>query len=81
MRTEARFAVVNKKDAEEIRDAIWRKVQDLEMDRKQGIRRDNIKVQYMGRSIAIEMPFEVQVNLLFTTYTLDLKAEAGDRAL
>jgi hypothetical protein len=81
MRTEARFAAVNKKEVEDIRESIWRKVKDLEMDRKMGIRREQIKVEYSGRNINIDLRYAVEVNLIFTTYTLNLNAAAGDRAL
>lgn len=81
MRTEARFAVVNRKEVEEIREGTWRKVKELEMDVKNQIRREQIKVSYTGRQVNIEIDYSVPVNLLFTTYELNLKASAGDRAL
>jgi hypothetical protein len=81
MRTEARFAAVNKKEVDDIRESVWRKVRDLEMDRKMGIRREQIKVEYSGRNINIDLPYSVDVNLIFTTYTLNLHAAAGDRSL
>lgn len=81
MRTEARFGAVNKKDVDEIRESVWKKIKDLEMDKKVGIRRDEIRVEYQGRSISIELKYVIKINLLFKDYDLALNASAGDRAL
>lgn len=83
IRTEARFGAVNRKPVEDIRESIWRKVRDLEMERYSSppIRPEDIKVEYMGRSINITLKYKVPIDLLVYQFTMDLTAEAGDKAL
>ena len=83
MRTEARFAVVNRKEADDIRESIWRKVKDLGIDRDAdgGIRREDIKVDFMGRNVNIVLKYRIKLNLIFGDKDLDFEAAAGDRAL
>ena len=81
MRTEARFAVVNRKAEDDIREAVWRKVKDLEIDKENGVRREDIKVEFLGRNVNITLKYGVNLNLIFTTKTVDFDVVAGDRAL
>jgi|ERR1700730_3873535 hypothetical protein len=63
---QARFAVVNRYTDEQIRDNIYKVVQDLEIPAK----KDNIKVEASQQIVKISMDYTVPVDLL--SYHLDL---------
>ena len=63
---QARFAVVNHYTDEQIRDNIYKVVQDLEIPAK----KDNIKVEASQQIVKISMDYTVPVDLL--SYHLDL---------
>src|SRR6478736_9527354 len=70
IRTEAQMDTYNTKTEDQIRDAIFKKAQDLDVP----VTREQIKVQRSGvtgsGSISIEAPYTVHVNL--PGYPLDL---------
>jgi hypothetical protein len=66
MQEQARFAVVNRYSEEQIRDNVFKVVQDLEVPAK----RDDIKVSASNAIVKISMEYTVPVDLFF--YHLDL---------
>ena len=66
MQEQARYAVVNRYSEEQIRDNIFKAVQDLEVPAK----RDAIKVTASNAVVKISMEYTVPVDLFF--YHLDL---------
>jgi hypothetical protein len=66
MQEQARFAVVNRYTDDQIRDDIFKVVQDLEIP----VKRDQIKVTNTSKVVSISMEYTVPVDLL--VYHLDL---------
>src|SRR5713226_9082735 len=66
MQEQARFAVVNRYSEEQIRDNIFKVVQDLEIPAK----RDAIKVSASNAVVKVSMEYTVPVDLFF--YHMDL---------
>jgi hypothetical protein len=66
MQEQARFAVVNRYTEEQIRDNLFRVIQDLEIPAK----REDIKISANSSIVKISMEYTVPVDLLF--YHLDL---------
>jgi hypothetical protein len=66
MQEQARFAVVNHYTDEQIRDNVYRVVQDLEIP----VKREDIKVEASNRIVKIDVDYKVPIDLL--TYHLDL---------
>jgi hypothetical protein len=77
METEARFAIANHKGDEEIREDIWKKVQELEIPAK----RENIKVNSEQRSIAISLDYVIPVDLRVYQFTLEFHPHADNHTL
>ena len=66
MNEQARFAVVNRYSEDQIRDLIYKVVQDLDIPAK----REDIKVTTTGRGLNISLSYTVPVDLL--VYKTDL---------
>jgi len=66
MQEEARFAVVNRRTEEQIRDNIFKVVQELEIP----VKRETIMVTASNSIVKISMEYTVPVDLLF--YHMDL---------
>ena len=66
MTEQARFAVVNRYTEDQIRDLIYKVVQDLDIPAK----REDIKVANTGRGLNISLTYTVPVDLMF--YKTDL---------
>jgi predicted membrane protein len=66
MNEQARFAIVNRYTEDQIKDNIFRTIQDLDIPAK----RDDVKVQNTSQGIAISVSYSVPVDLLF--YKTDL---------
>ena len=66
MQEQARFAVVNHYTDEQIRDNVYKVVQDLEIP----VKREDIKVEASNRIVKIDVDYKVPIDLL--TYHLDL---------
>lgn len=67
MQEQARFAVVNRYTDEQVRDAIFKVVQDLDID---GVKREDIKVTATQAVVKISLDYTVPVN--FLVYSTDL---------
>jgi hypothetical protein len=77
MQTETRFAIANHKGEEDIREDIWKKVQELEIPAK----RENIKVSSEQRSVAISLDYVIPVDLRVYQFTLEFHPHADNHTL
>lgn len=81
MNTEARFAVTTRKSEDDIRETIWKEIREREIKATPPIRREDIRVEYTGRSINISLKYTVVINLYLYQYSLQFTPRAGDRPL
>jgi hypothetical protein len=77
MKTEARFAAVGRKPAEEVRDAIYRKVRELGIP----ARRDDIQVVSSGVGLRIGLRYTVVVDLPGYQWKLEFNPSADSSSL
>jgi hypothetical protein len=77
MQTETRFAIANHKGEEDIREDIWKKVQELEIP----VKRENIKVSSEQRSVAISLDYVIPVDLRVYQFTLEFHPHADNHTL
>lgn len=77
LNTEARFAVVQRKPEEEIRDAIYRKIRELEIP----ARREDIRIESTGHALRISVRYIVVVDLPGYQWKLEFNPSADSRAL
>jgi uncharacterized membrane protein len=77
MEEQARFAVVNRYTEEQIRDNIFKVVQELEIPAK----RDSIKVFNTNSIVKISMEYTVPVDLLFYHMDLHFSPTSENKAL
>jgi hypothetical protein len=77
MQEQARFAVVNRYTEEQIRDNIFRVVQDLEIPAK----REDIKVVSTNSVVRISMQYTVPVNLFFYNLELHFTPSSENKSL
>jgi len=75
--TEARFAIVNHKGEDEIREDIWKKVQELEIPAT----KENIHVSVAQRDVAITVDYIVPVDLRVYQFNLDFHPHADNHTL
>ena len=77
MLTEARFATVNRRSSEEIRDVIFREIQEREIP----ARREDIRVETSQRGVRIVVDYTVTVDLRVYQLQLHFTPTAENRAL
>jgi hypothetical protein len=77
MKSEARFAAVNRRTPEEVRQNVWTKIQELEIPAT----RDSIKVSAVGNNVTITVSYTVVVNLLGYQLTLKFQPTANNRSV
>ncbi len=77
MLTEARFATVNRRSIEEIRDIVFREIQDREIP----ARREDIRVETSQRGVRIVVDYTVTVDLRVYQLQLHFTPTAENRAL
>jgi len=78
MQEQARFAVVNRYNDEQIRDNIFKVVQDLEI---QGVKRDDIKVTATQAVVKISLEYTVPVNLGVYSTELHFSPSSENKSL
>lgn len=61
MEQEARFAVVNRKSEEDLREIIFREIQELNIPAK----KEDIKIDLGGRGVKISLDYVVPLDLIF----------------
>ena len=77
MQEQARFAVVNRYSEEQIRDNIFKVVQDLEVPAK----RDAIKISASNAVVKISLEYTVPVDLFFYHLDLNFAPSSENKAL
>ncbi len=77
MKTEARFAAVNRRTPEEIRQNVWEKIQELEIPAT----RESIQVTTTRGNVTITVRYSVVVDLLGYQLTLNFQPTANNRSV
>lgn len=77
MQTEARFAIANRKGDDEIRDDIWKKVQELDIPAN----KEAIRVSLIQGSLTISMDYVVPVDLKVTQFNLEFHPHADNHTI
>ncbi len=77
MQEQARFSVVNRYNEEQVRDNIFKVVQDLDIP----VKRDAIKVVASNAVVKISMEYTVPVDLLFYHTELHFSPSSENKAL
>lgn len=77
MQTVARFATVNRQSEEEVRDIIYREIQERDIS----ARREDIHVESNQRGVRISVEYVVTVNLRVYQLNLHFNPTADNRAL
>ena len=81
MVNEARVAAVNRKSEEEVREVIWKAVQERQIKATPALHREDIRVEYLGRAVNISMKYSIPVDLYFYKFVLNFTPNAGDRPI
>jgi hypothetical protein len=77
METEARFAISNRKTEDDIREDIWKKMQELGIPGK----RDDIKVISNEGAVQISLDYRVPVDLQVYQFSLDFHPHADNHSI
>ena len=77
MQEQARFGVVNRYSAEQIRDSIYKVVQDLDIPAK----RDDIKVTTSQEVVRISLDYTVPINTIFYNTELHFSPSSENKSL
>jgi hypothetical protein len=77
METEARFAIANHKGEEDIREDIWKKVQELDIPAK----RENIKITNSQGSVSISLDYVIPVDLRVYQFSIDFHPHADNHTI
>ena len=75
--SEARFAIGNRLGSKDIRDNIWKKVNEIGIPADQ----DNLKVTANQGAVQISLDYSVPVDLLVYKFTLDFHDHADNRSI
>ena len=78
MQEQARFAVVNRYTDEQIRDNVYKVVQDLDI---QGVKREDIKVTATPSAVKITMDYTVPVDLMIYRAELHFTPSSEDKSI
>jgi hypothetical protein len=77
MQTEARFAISSKKGEEEIREAVWKKIQELGIP----ARKEDIRVTVVDTSVTIVVNYVVHVDLEVYEFNLEFHPHADNHTI
>ena len=77
MQEQARFGIVNRYSEEQIRDNVFKVVQDLELP----IKREDIKVSVSLATVKISLEYTVPVDLLFYSTELHFSPSSENKSL
>ena len=77
MKTEARFGFVNRKSPEEVRDSIYKKIQELQIPAG----RDDIRVELVGNGMRITVTYTVVIDLFGRQLELNFKPTADNMSI
>lgn len=75
--TESRFAIVNHKSEDEVREDVWKKVQELEIPAT----KESIKVNVQQRDITISLDYSVPVDLKVYQFNMEFHPHADNHTL
>lgn len=75
--SEARFAIGNRLGAKDIRDNVWKKVNEIGIPADQ----DSLKVAANQGAVQISLDYSVPVDLLVYKFTLDFHDHADNRSI
>ncbi len=75
--SEARFAIGNRLGAKDIRDNVWKKVNEIGIPADQ----DSLKVTANTGAVQISLDYSVPVDLLVYKFTLDFHDHADNRSI
>jgi hypothetical protein len=75
--SEARFAIGNRLGAKDIRDNVWKKVNEIGIPADQ----DSLKITANPGAIQISLDYSVPVDLLVYKFTLDFHDHADNRSI
>lgn len=78
MQEQARFAVVNRYSEDQIRDNVFKVVQDLDIE---GVKRDDIKVVATQSVVRISMNYSVPVDFLVYSTELHFSPSSENKSL
>ena len=77
MTTEARFAMVNRKNPNDVQDDVWKKIQELGIPAK----KDDIVVTSDQNLVQIIVNYSVPVDLIVYQYSLQFHPQADNKAI
>ncbi|HEX9759781.1 MAG TPA: DUF4845 domain-containing protein [Candidatus Acidoferrales bacterium] len=77
MKTEARFAAVNRRTPEQVREVVYKKVQELEIPAK----REDIRVEPISDGYRISVQYTVTVTLPGYQFTMRFNPTADNRSI
>jgi hypothetical protein len=77
MQEQARFGIVNRYSEEQVRDNVFKVVQDLELP----IKREDIKVSVTLATVKISLEYTVPVDLLFYSTELHFSPSSENKSL
>ncbi|MGD0544714.1 MAG: DUF4845 domain-containing protein [Candidatus Acidiferrales bacterium] len=77
MKTEARFAGYNRKSDEEIREDMWKKVQELGIP----VKKEDIHIVNENNTVQITVNYSIPVDMKFTQFTMDFHAHGDNHSL
>jgi Domain of unknown function (DUF4845) len=75
--SEARFAIGNRLGAKDIRDNVWKKVNEIGIPADQ----DSLKITANQGAVQISLDYSVPVDLLVYKFTLDFHDHADNRSI
>jgi hypothetical protein len=75
--SEARFAIGNRLTAKDIRDNVWKKVNEIGIPADQ----DSLKITANPGAVQISLDYSVPVDLLVYKFTLDFHDHADNRSI
>jgi hypothetical protein len=78
MQEQARFAVVNRYTDEQIRDNVYKEVQDLDIE---GVKRDDIKVSATQQAVKISLDYSVPVDLFLYKTELHFTPSSENKSI
>jgi hypothetical protein len=77
MTTEARFAIVNRKAAEDVQDDIWKKIQELGIPAK----KEDVQVVTSQGTVSINVNYTVPVDLIVLQHDISFHDTADNKAI
>jgi hypothetical protein len=77
LKTETRFAAYNRKSDDEVRDDIWKKVQELGIP----VRKEDIHIMNAGGTLQATIDYTIPVDLQIYQFDMHFHAQGDNRSL